>query len=108
MDAPAATPTLFHRIIGIVGQVLGWAWAMVAGGGGLGLILTRGPWPLTNGWFALFSGLAAWPVTAWAVRRLTGVRIPGWVQALAAFLIILAGRVALGLEGRSFLPTFNN
>jgi hypothetical protein len=100
----AATEPLSKRLIRIVGWTLGWGWAVVAGGGGLGLLLTRGPWPLTNGWFALFSGLAACPATAWALRRSMNVRISGWVQAAAAFAIILAGRVALALEGRSFWP----
>jgi hypothetical protein len=76
----------------------------VAGLGGFGLLLTRGPWPLTNGWFALFSGLAAWPVTAWVARRTTGVHVSGWLQLILAILIILAGRIALAIEGRPFLP----
>ncbi|HEY3812145.1 MAG TPA: hypothetical protein VGL66_02885 [Caulobacteraceae bacterium] len=77
--------------------------------GGIGLLIQRGPWPLTNGWFALFSGLAALPATAWVIRRLTGKRISGWAQFAAAFLIILAGRTALVIEHRGvFLPSFHH
>ncbi len=109
MPDAATPPSLPRRVLGIIGLIAGWAWAIVCGGGGLGLLITRGPWPLTNGWFALFSGLAAWPVTAWIVRRLTGKQISGWLQFALAFLIILAGRIALVIEGQgSFLSTLNN
>ena len=33
--------------------IAGWAWFLIAGGGGFGILLLRGPWPPTNGWFAL-------------------------------------------------------
>ncbi len=44
-----------------VGAIAAWAWTIVAGIGGAGLIITLGPWPPTNGWFALFSGLSGLP-----------------------------------------------
>src|ERR1051326_770926 len=55
MEWFAGRPTWSHWL----GLPAGWGWALLAGGGGLGLMLTRGPLPLTNGWFAMFSGLAA-------------------------------------------------
>src|SRR5438093_11844758 len=65
-----------------VGRTLGWlaawAWIIIAGGGGLGLLITRGPLPLTNGWFALFSGISACPLTAWLLKKYAGITIPGF------------------------------
>jgi hypothetical protein len=74
---------------------MGWAWTIVAGGGGLGLLIIRGVWPPTNGWFALFSGLAACPLLGWSLNKFAGIRIAFWVQLVAAVLIMLAGRAAL-------------
>src|SRR5690348_10333306 len=71
-----------------LGYIAAWAWALLAGVGGLGLIITLGPWPLTNGWFALFSGLSACPLTAWLLKKCTGIRFPGWARLVAAVLII--------------------
>ena len=45
-----------------LGFVAAWAWTFPAAGGGAWLLLSKGPWPLTNGWFALFSGLAVSPL----------------------------------------------
>jgi hypothetical protein len=85
--------------------VVGWAWTIVAGGGGLGLLILEGPWPPTNGWFALGSGLSACPLTAWLLRRYTGFAASGFVRFAAAALFIIAGRTALAIEGQaSFLP----
>jgi hypothetical protein len=90
-----------------LGLIAAWGWTIVAGGGGFGLIITQGPWPLTNGWFALFSGLSACPVTAWLLQKYTGIRFPGWARFVIAFLFIVAGRLTLHLEGRgTFLPHF--
>jgi hypothetical protein len=83
----------------------GWGWAFLTIVGGAGLIIILGPWPPTNGWFALFSGLAACPATAWVLKKYRGINFPGWARLLAAALIIMAGRFALVIEGRgSFLP----
>ncbi len=87
--------------------IAAWTWTVVAGIGGLGLIITLGPWPPTNGWFALFSGLSACPLTAWLLKRFAGINFPGWARLVAAVLIIMAGRLALKIEGRgTFLPDF--
>ena len=50
---------------------------------------------LTNGWFALISGLAACPLTAWLAKKYAGVTLPGRVRLAAAVLIFIAGRIAL-------------
>jgi hypothetical protein len=97
--------TRIQKLGHAVGLVAAWAWTVIAGIGGVGLIITRGPLPLTNGWFALFSALAACPVTAWLVKKQSGHRISGWTRLAAAILIIVIGRTVLKLEGRgNFLP----
>jgi hypothetical protein len=58
------------------------------------LLIERGPWPLTNGWFALASGVAACPLTAWLASRSLGVTLSGRVRFAAAALIWLAGQIA--------------
>ncbi len=79
-----------------LGWLVAWAWTIIAGGGGLGLLITRGPLPLTNGWFALFSGISACPLTAWLLKKY----VPGWARFAIAFLIIVVGRLVLKIEGR--------
>jgi hypothetical protein len=70
-----------------------------------GLIITRGPWPLTNGWFALFSGISACPLTAWLLKKYVGITLSGWTRFTIAFLFIVLGRLVLKLEGRGpFIP----
>jgi hypothetical protein len=88
----------------LLAAVIGWIWTVLAGGGGLGLLILEGPWPPTNGWFALGSGLSACPLTAWLLRRYTGFAASGFVRFAAAALFIIAGRTALAIEGQSFLP----
>ena len=77
-----------------LGLVAAWAWTILAGGGGAMLIISRGPWPLTNGWFALCSGVAACPLTAWLANRFLGVALSGRARFAAATLIWLAGQIA--------------
>ena len=105
------TPTWTERILQVIralGWIAAWAWTVVAGIGGLRLIITLGPWPPTNGWFALFSGLSACPLTAWLLKKYAGIRFPGWARFAVALLILMAGRLTLRLEGRgSFLPNFH-
>src|SRR5215471_12967838 len=96
---------LIPQLVRILGWVVAWGWALLTIIGGLGLIITQGPWPPTNGWFALFSGLAACPMTAWVLRRYRGINFPGWARFVPAVAIILIGRLTLKIEGRgSFLP----
>ena len=75
----------------------GWAWCVLAGGGGLWLLCTRGPWPLTNGWYALCSGLSASPLTGALLRRV-GVPATPRGQAIAALLFFIAGHIHRWLQ----------
>jgi len=86
---------LLDRILSALGFILGWGWAVVAGGGGFGLILTRGPLPLTHGWYAMFSGVALCPATAWLLRRYAKVETTFLARFIVAALFIAAGRLAL-------------
>ncbi|MDD5544969.1 MAG: hypothetical protein PHX83_17515 [Acidobacteriia bacterium] len=83
----------------------GWAWALLSGVGGLMLLIHEGPLPVTNGWFAMFSGIAACPLTATLLKKHAGLSVAGWAQFAVALLIFLAGRVAVVLVlHRPFLP----
>jgi hypothetical protein len=94
------------RLIGLtVARIVAWAWALAAGVGGLILLIHEGPLPITNGWFAMFSGIAACPLTAFLLNRYARVVVPGYVQFALALLIFIAGRVAVVvLLHRPFLP----
>jgi hypothetical protein len=80
-----------------LGWIAAWAWTIVAGGGGLWLLWTRGPWPLTNGWFALFSGVSACPAISWFSKKYAGVTVSGYVRLAAAAFFFVAGRIALAV-----------
>ncbi|HEY1769383.1 MAG TPA: hypothetical protein VGG02_03910 [Chthoniobacterales bacterium] len=98
-------PTWIAKTAQALGAILAWAWTMIAGLGGIGLIITLGPLPLTNGWFALFSAIAACPLTAWLLKKYRGIAVSGWTRFAVAFLIIVLGRLVLKIEGRgNFLP----
>lgn len=84
-----------QQVVSALGWVGAWIYAIVAGGGGLWLLGTKGPLPLTNGWFALFSGVAACPLTARLFQRYAGITLSGRTRFAAAALCWLAGRVAL-------------
>ncbi|MGA9568043.1 MAG: hypothetical protein WBS19_21130 [Candidatus Korobacteraceae bacterium] len=81
-----------------LGWAAAWVWTIAAGGGGLWLLLTKGPWPLTNGWFALFSGVSACPAVPWLLRKYAGVTVSGYVRLGAALFFFIAGRVALAIR----------
>jgi hypothetical protein len=74
--------------------IAAWAWTLVAAGGGVMLLIERGPWPLTNGWFAVCSGVAACPLTAWLANRILRISFSGRARFVAAALIWLAGQIA--------------
>ncbi|HSZ61203.1 MAG TPA: hypothetical protein VK828_05375 [Terriglobales bacterium] len=80
-----------------LGWIVAWAWTLLAGGGGLWLLWTKGLWPLTNGWFALLSGLSACPAIAWILRKYAGVTVSGNMRIAAAAFFFVAGRIALVL-----------
>ncbi len=89
----------------VVAHALAWAWALLAGVGGLVLLIHQGPLPITNGWFAMLSGMAACPLTAWLLKKLAGVTVPMRAQFAVALLVFIAGRVAVVLVlHRPFLP----
>jgi hypothetical protein len=79
----------------IVGETLAWAWFVVAGGGGFGLILTEGALPLTHGWYAMFSGISLCPATAWLLKRYARRELSLFARFVVAALFIAAGRLAL-------------
>ena len=83
-----------------IGLVVAWGWAVVAGGGGLLLLIQKGPLPLTNGWFALFSGIAACPATAWLCEKNFSITLSGRVRFAVAALFFIAGRIALVIQAR--------
>jgi len=66
-------PITLGTLGGMLGWIAAWTWTILAGGGGLWLLWTKGPLPLTNGWFALLSGLAACPLTAWLFKKYAGI-----------------------------------
>jgi hypothetical protein len=84
--------------VAALGWIAAWVWTIVAGGGGGWMLWTRGPWPLTNGWFALFSGLSACPATAWVLKKCAGVHISGYVRLAATAFFFVAGRIALAIR----------
>jgi hypothetical protein len=101
-------PAWSRKLAQITGSVLAWFWTILAGGGGLGLIITLGPLPLTNGWFALFSGISACPLTAWLLKKYYDLTLSGWTRFALAVLFIVIGRLVLKIEGRgAFLPSFS-
>jgi hypothetical protein len=70
------------------------------------LLVHEGPLPITNGWFAMFSGIAACPLIAPLFKKAFGVTISGWLQFGVAVLIMIAGRIAVVVVlHRPFLPT---
>ena len=97
---------MYVRTVTIVAAWIGgWAWFFVAGIGGLALLIHQGPLPITNGWFAMFSGIAACPLLAWLLKRYSGVGVSAHVQFLAALLILIAGRISVVFVlHRPFLP----
>src|SRR5690348_7346863 len=92
-------------IVTAIALLAAWGWALLAGVGGLVLLIHEGPWPITNGWFAMFSGAAACPLSAWLLKRYADIRVPLWAQFAIALLIMIAGRIAVVLIlHRPFLP----
>ena len=94
-----------QKALSVTAWLLAWGWALIAGGGGFLLLLHQGPLPITNGWFAMFSGIAACPLTAALLKKHVRIVVPAYVQFALALLIFLAGRVAVVvLLHRPFLP----
>ncbi len=84
-----------HKTLSIITWLVAWGWALIAGVGGFLLLVHEGPLPITNGWFAMFSGIAACPLTATLLRKYARVVVPGSIQFAVALLIFIAGRIAV-------------
>ena len=63
------------------------------------LLIEKGPLPLTNGWFALLSGIAACPATAWFCKKYLRVTPSVQLRFGVALFSFIAGRVALVIGG---------
>ncbi len=97
--------TVLTRTGLVFARVVAWTWGLLLSIGGLALLIHEGPWPLTNGWFALFSGLAACPLSAWLLKRYANIKVPLSAQLAIALLISIAGRIAVVyVLHRPFLP----
>ena len=98
-----ATP--WARTGWVFAQGVAWVWGVLLSIGGLALLIDEGPWPLTNGWFALCSGIAACPLTGSLLKRYADIKVPLSAQLAVALLISIAGRIAVVLIlHRPFLP----
>ncbi len=94
-----------QKTLSVIAWLVAWGWALIAGVGGFLLLVHEGPLPITNGWFAMFSGIAACPLTARLLKRYARVVVPDYIQFVVALLIFIAGRVAVVvLLHRPFLP----
>ena len=94
-----------QKTLPVIAWLVGWGWTLIAGVGGFLLLVHQGPLPITNGWFAMFSGIAVCPLTARLLKRYARVLVPAYVQFAVALLIFIAGRVAVVvLLHRPFLP----
>lgn len=94
-----------QKTLSVIAWLLAWGWALIAGIGGFLLLVHEGPLPITNGWFAMFSGIAACPLTARLLKRYARVVVSAYIQFAVALLIFIAGRVAVVvLLHRPFLP----
>ncbi len=89
---------LLRRLGAVAVKIAAWGWLLVAGGGGLGLLILQGPWPPTNGWFAMSSGIAACPLWPAFLRKRAHVILPATAQLAIVILLVIAGRVALVVE----------
>ena len=99
------TDARLKKVLLAVAWVVAWIWALVAGVGGLALLIHQGPLPVTNGWFAMFSGAAACPVTGLLLKKYANVTISIRTQLAIALLIFIAGRIAVVvLLHRPFIP----
>ena len=94
-----------QKTLSVGAWLVAWGWALIAGIGGFMLLVHQGPLPITNGWFAMFSGIAACPLTARLLKRYARLVVPDYVQFAVALLIFIAGRVTVVvLLHRPFLP----
>ena len=103
--APASARKRLMSAIEVIAKSVGWAWTVIAGFGGLVLLVHQGPLPITNGWFAFLSGVASCPLAGSLVKRHTNFGVSIYAQLVLALLIFIAGWVAVVvLLHRPFLP----
>ena len=94
-----------QKILSVIAWLVAWGWALIAGVGGFLLLVHQGPLPITNGWFAMFSGIAACPLTARLLKKYARLMVPSYVQFAVALLIFISGRFAgVVVLHRPFLP----
>jgi len=79
----------------LFGEFLAWVWFVFAGCAGFWLIITEGPLPLTHGWYAMFSGIAWCPATAWLLKRYAHVALSYWERFAVAAIFFALGHIAL-------------
>lgn len=82
----------------LLGEIVAWAYFIFAGCGGFWLIITEGPLPLTHGWYAMLSGIAWCPATAWLLKRYTQVALSYWVRFAVAAIFFALGHIALAVR----------
>ena len=87
-----------RKFLRTVAVVAAWGWTLLAGVGGFLLLLRLGPWPLTNGWFAMFSGIAACPLLPALLRRALRIEVRWRVLVAIAAAIMLAGRITVAVQ----------
>src|SRR5262245_62076817 len=95
MDRRQLRVVYMQKTLSVIAWLVAWGWALIAGVGGFLFLVHEGPLPITNGWFAMFSGIAACPLTARLLERYARVVVPGYMQFAVALLIFIAGRVAV-------------
>jgi hypothetical protein len=94
-----------QKTLSVIAWLVAWGWALIAGVGGFLLLVHEGPLPITHGWFAMFSGIAACPLTVRLLKRYARILVPAYIRFTVALLIFIAGRVAVVvLLQRPFLP----
>ena len=95
----------FRKLAYLLCQAFAWFWGLLAGIGGLYLLIEQGPLPITNGWFVMFSGISACPLTTTLLNKFVGVHLSLRIQFLLSMAFILAGRLAVVLiHHKPFLP----
>jgi hypothetical protein len=99
VQMPCASKRPWRRALLVIAVVAAWCWTLVAGVGGLLLLIYLGPLPLTNGWFAMFSGIAACPALPRLIEKVARRRVRWGACVVVAALIMAAGRVAVVIEG---------
>src|SRR5262249_19755019 len=85
------------KSVRLLAVIAAWSWTLLAGVGGFLLLLRLGPLPLTNGWFALVSGLFACPLLPRALQRAFRVRVRWAALIAASAAIMIAGRITVAL-----------